>query len=519
MKAERIRKQPVEASAVRVPARLPQWVIPTIKAALVIADVIIAALSFFIAFYLREGVSILERSGGGGFSWSERFAPYGALLLFVLLIRLLTLAYYDLYRLRGQFSFLDDGLRIFKATSIGSLLIVAAAFLYRGGFEFRTFSYARGVFVLDFFLALAAYGATRFLVRGVQSVARRRDLNLIPTLVVGRGPEAALCIKEMRERPSLGYRVIGVVENGVFNQRVPESYEGVPVIGDLKGLPEAIRDSGACEVIIADPNVSGDALFDVMMRSGRRSGGVEFRIAPSLFNCLPRKTEIDQIGALPMIRLFREPLSSAARVVKRATDIIISSMALAILSPMWLIVALLIKFDSEGPIFYTQERVGMDGRLFLFYKFRTMHANSDDALHRDFQRKFIAGRPEANHGDENRPVYKLPTDARVTRIGRVLRRLSLDELPQLLNVLRGDMSIVGPRPPIPYEVEAYELWHRKRLDMKPGLTGLWQVSGRNSLPFEEMVRLDLFYIENWSLLLDLKIVLRTLPVMLRGDAY
>ncbi len=161
----------------------------------------------------------------------------------------------------------------------------------------------------------------------------------------------------------------------------------------------------------------------------------------------------------------------------------------------------------------------MDGRLFLFYKFRTMKADSDDVMHRDFQRKFIAGRPEANHGDENRPVYKLPTDARVTRIGRVLRRLSLDELPQLLNVLRGDMSIVGPRPPIPYEVEAYELWHRKRLDMKPGLTGLWQVSGRNSLPFEEMVRLDLFYIENWSLLLDLKIVLRTLPVMLRGDAY
>ena len=160
----------------------------------------------------------------------------------------------------------------------------------------------------------------------------------------------------------------------------------------------------------------------------------------------------------------------------------------------------------------------MDGRIFLFYKFRTMRADSDESLHRDYQRKNIAGDPEANVGDERRPIYgKLLDDPRITRAGRGLRRWSLDELPQLLNVLRGDMSVVGPRPPIPYEVEAYELWHRERLDLKPGLTGLWQVSGRNRLAFDEMVRLDLFYIENWSLLLDLKIILRTLPVMLRGD--
>ena len=293
-------------------------------------------------------------------------------------------------------------------------------------------------------------------------------------------------------------------------------FEGVPVVSDLKGLPDAIRESGANEVIITDPRVPGDALFEVMMRVGRRRG-VEFRIAPSLFNCLPRKTEIDQIGALPMIRLFREPLSNIARIVKRASDIIIASIALTILAPLWLLVALFIKLDSRGPIFYKQERVGMDGRIFLFYKFRTMRVGTDDATHREYQRQYIAGRPEANLGDAERPAYKLLADARVTRVGRVLRRLSLDELPQLLNVLRGEMSVVGPRPPIPYEVEAYQLWHRKRLDMKPGLTGLWQVSGRNRLTFEEMVRLDLFYIENWSLLLDLKIILRTLPVMLRGD--
>jgi len=146
-------------------------------------------------------------------------------------------------------------------------------------------------------------------------------------------------------------------------------------------------------------------------------------------------------------------------------------------------------------------------------------ADSDDAAHREFQRRYIEGQPDTNLGDSARPVYKIHDDPRVTRTGRWLRRASLDELPQLLNVLRGDMSVVGPRPPIPYEVEAYALWHRKRLDMKPGMTGLWQVSGRNRLSFDEMVRLDLFYIENWSPWLDLKIMLRTLPVLLRGEAY
>ena len=244
-----------------------------------------------------------------------------------------------------------------------------------------------------------------------------------------------------------------------------------------------------------------------------------FLFFPSLFNFLPRNTEVDQIGALPMITLFRSPLSSVARVVKRTSDLIIASLATLLLLPLWSLIALLIKLDSRGPIFYKQERVGMDGRIFLCYKFRTMQADTDDATHREFQRRYIAGQAEADPNSDGAPVYKLKADPRITRVGRWLRRASLDELPQLLNVLRGDMSIVGPRPPIPYEVEAYELWHRKRLDMKPGMTGLWQVSGRNRLPFDEMVRLDLFYIENWSLLLDLKIILKTLPVMLRGDAY
>ena len=518
MRAEQIKDPLVGTNIARAASRAPHWVIPTIKSALLVSDSLIAAAAFALAYYLREGGAIFQPARDGSFALSARFAPYGALVIFVIVIRVLALRYYDLYRLRGEFSFFDDGIRVFKSTAIGSLLIVAAAFLYRGGFNYRAFSYARSVFVLDFLIALASFYSVRLLVRGAQTFFRLRGINLIPTLVVGRGPEAAFCIKEMRERPSLGYRVIGAVDSGALSASAPGMYEGVPVVSDLAGLPEAIRESGANEVIIADAHVDADALFDVMMRCGRRRG-IEFRIAPSLFNCLPSKTEVDQIGALPMIRLFREPLSDFARGTKRLSDMVIAALTLVLLSPFWLLIALLIKFDSKGPVFYVQERVGMDGRIFVVYKFRTMRMDADSEIHREYQRKFIAGDAAANVGDAKEPAYKLRNDPRITRVGRMLRRLSLDEVPQLFNVLRGDMSIVGPRPPIPYEVEAYELRHRRRLDMKPGLTGLWQVSGRNRLPFEEMVKLDLFYIENWSLLFDMKIILRTVMVMLRGDGY
>ncbi|MFL6227917.1 MAG: sugar transferase [Pyrinomonadaceae bacterium] len=516
MRVEHLDNLRVKAGAVRAEGRAPAWAVPAARVALVAADACVALACFVCAFVAREGTHVFTHAPGGGWAWGARFAPYAAVLVFVVPVRVLANAYYDLYRLRGEFSYVDDAGRVFKATAVASLLIVAITFLFRGGTAFRAFSYSRAVFVFDFLFALTAYAVLRLAARAAQSAFRRRGVNLIPTLVVGRGEQAELCIAEMRARPELGYRVIGVVENGRVGAGVPEEFAGVPVVAGIEQLAETIRETRANEVIITDPKVSGDLLFDVMMKVGRNRG-VEFRIAPSLFNFLPRKTEIDQIGALPMIQLFREPLSGAARLTKRSFDVMVSLTALVVLSPLWLVIALLIKLDSKGAVFYRQERVGMDGRVFLFLKFRTMRADSDDAAHRDYQRKLIAGRPDTNLGDDARPVYKLRDDPRVTRTGRVLRRLSLDELPQLLNVLRGEMSLVGPRPPIPYEVEAYELWHRKRLDMKPGLTGLWQVSGRNRLSFDEMVRLDLFYIENWSPLLDLKIILRTLPVMLRGD--
>src|SRR5437763_2753445 len=415
MKAEPIKATVTAPHAVRVPSRAPAWFVPVVKCSLVAFDVVLATASFILAFYLRHYQSVFQKSASGMFSWSRAFAPYVVLLPLVIPIRLLLLRYYDLYRVRGEFSFVEDLARVFKATAIASLLIVAAAFMYRGGVAYRTFSYSRAIFLYDFLLVLASIGSLRMLLRAAQIVVRRRGINLIPTLIVGRGPEAALCIQEMRARPELGYRVIGLIENDHIDLSAPATFEGVPVIGRLENLPEAIRESGANEVIISDPNVPGEALFDVMIQTARHRG-VEFRIAPTLLNCLPSKTEIDQVGSLPMVTLFRSPLSGAARIVKRTFDLAIAILALGLLSPLWLLIALLIKFDSRGPVFYRQERVGMDGRVFLFFKFRTMRADTDDAAHREFQRKYISGAPNSNLGDDQKPPSKLKTDDSVPRI-------------------------------------------------------------------------------------------------------
>ena len=239
---------------------------------------------------------------------------------------------------------------------------------------------------------------------------------------------------------------------------------------------------------------------------------------------------------VPGLPEFASRGRGASLALKQAVDFGFAAFTLILTSPLFLIAAVLIKGTSPGPVFFVQERVGRGGRPFRCYKFRTMKHNADDGPHREFARNFIRGTaasaPEAaaehDYGNgngngngsgngRNGAVYKMTRDPRITRIGQLLRRTSLDELPQILNVLRGDMSLVGPRPPVLYELEHYQDWHKCRLTAKPGITGLWQVSGRSSVPFDEMVQLDLYYIDHRSTLLDLWIMARTLPVMVKGD--
>lgn len=502
----------IEPDLLPEPNRAPRWVFPAVKALIMLLDSVLAFLCFCLAFYLREGRPLFA---SGSWEWSRDFAPYAGIALLAVPVRLAMFFYQRAYRLQGAFSYLAELIKVFKAVSLGSLLIVALAFMFRGGFTYREFSYSRAVFLLDFLLALIIFSAFHLLIRYAQTLVRRRDINLIPTLIVGQNAEALQTIRELKAQPDLGYRVVGIVGTDPFGSR--GTLEGVKVIGGFDELPGLIRKLMIQEVIITEDTIPSEKLFEAMMQLGRRQK-VEFRLAPSLFNFVPQKTSVEQIGVLPMVRLFREPLTDAERFIKRVSDIVISLAAIALVSPIWLLVTLLIKLDSKGATLFRQERVGMDGRIFLCYKFRSMRANADESMHREAYQKNIEGSTEANSGDDDKPVFgKVKDDPRVTRIGKFLRRSSLDELPQLLNVLVGDMSIVGPRPPIPYEVEEYDLQHRRRLDMKPGITGLWQVSGRNRLTFEEMVDIDLYYIENWSLWMDLKILLMTLPAVLRGD--
>lgn len=201
--------------------------------------------------------------------------------------------------------------------------------------------------------------------------------------------------------------------------------------------------------------------------------------------------------------------------IKRSIDIGASLLVLVFGFPFYLLLALFIKLTSEGPVLYVQERVGLNGKKFRMLKFRTMTNGNNDQTHRNFAKDFINGQSSDANGKDS-GVFKIVDDPRVTSIGKFLRRTSLDELPQFLNVLKGEMTLVGPRPPLTYELDHYQEWHKLRLSVKPGLTGLWQVSGRSTVAFDEMVALDLHYIENWSLLLDVKIILRTVPVMLYG---
>lgn len=231
---------------------------------------------------------------------------------------------------------------------------------------------------------------------------------------------------------------------------------------------------------------------------------------------LPRRT-VQTHGYLFTQR--RRSVSPARQIFKRTLDIFAASMLLVVSSPILLVSALAIKLTSKGPVIFRQERVGRNGRVFECYKFRSMFMENDPKFHRRFAREWIYDTEQSKQEDHGRIVRKLTNDPRITPVGRLLRAFSIDELPQVFNVLKGDMSMVGPRPPLPYEVTLYRNWHLRRLDVMPGLTGLWQVSGRNLLSFEEMVRLDLQYIENWSIWLEMKILVKTVWVVLSGVAY
>jgi len=271
----------------------------------------------------------------------------------------------------------------------------------------------------------------------------------------------------------------------------------------VKDIPGIVEGCQVDTIVIALPAASHDQILRIMDHCQRR--GVSFRVVPDLYQMRLHRVDADTINGIPLIAVSESQIRDWNLLVKRLMDVSLAVLTLTVLSPILGLIALAIKLDSEGPVLFRQTRVGKDGMPFTLYKYRSMKQDAEKELALLWDRNEATG-----------PIFKIRDDPRMTRAGKWIRRASLDEFPQLINVVKGEMSLVGPRPPLATEVEKYEDWHLKRLDVSPGITGLWQVSGRSEIPFDEMVMLDVYYIENWSLGLDLTILLRTIPAVLIG---
>jgi exopolysaccharide biosynthesis polyprenyl glycosylphosphotransferase len=383
--------------------------------------------------------------------------------------------------------------RLFAASALSTALVAFTALIVRAPVD-PTFVVACGA------AQLVVFGAYRVALFSALRLVRRTGRNYRSVLVVGTGPRARQARRVIETHPEWGLRLLGFVDD--CDSPVDGGLADQPVY-KFSDVPELFRREVIDEVVVACPRSLLHQIGPVIGMCA--AVGVPVTIFSDLFGDylpLPRAT---QFGTMPALSFAVVHHSQVKLWVKRGLDLVAASALLALTAPILGLAAALIKLTSSGPVFFRQMRCGLNGRRFAMLKLRTMYA---DAEHR---------RREVEHLNElSGPVFKIRNDPRITPVGRVLRRWSLDELPQLWNVVRGDMSLVGPRPPIPGEVDQYLSFQRRRLSMRPGLTCLWQVCGRNEIGFEEWVRLDLEYIDSWSLGQDLKILARTLPAVLRG---
>jgi exopolysaccharide biosynthesis polyprenyl glycosylphosphotransferase len=314
------------------------------------------------------------------------------------------------------------------------------------------------------------------------------------------------------ERPDLGYSLVGYISD-TRDAPTSESWQvplrvrngsGPKWLGSLRDIERVINQQPLHEVIVALPANHHAQILNII--DSCRQYGVEFKLVPDLFEMRFNEVRIDALNGVPLIGVKSVALQGFNLFLKRGLDIFFAIGALIVAAIPMALIALFFKATSPGPVLFKQQRVGKGGRQFTCYKFRSMVADAEQRLHELLPQSDVSG-----------VMFKMKNDPRVTPLGKFLRRTSLDELPQMFNILKGEMSWVGPRPPTPREVEQYNEWHLKRLDVSPGLTGLWQVSGRSDLSFEDMVKLDIYYAENWSLAVDAMIILKTIPAVIRRE--
>jgi exopolysaccharide biosynthesis polyprenyl glycosylphosphotransferase len=334
---------------------------------------------------------------------------------------------------------------------------------------------------------------------------RQRGFGVARLLIVGAGEVARTVMRTVVANPEQGYEIVGFVDDDLTKGQT--DIGRFKALGGIGNLLDLLGQEKIDEVVITLPWQYHRKIMSVAALCERENTRV--RLVPDVFQMSLSRVEMDEIAGIPLIGIKQSAISGYNLILKRVIDFTVALLGLIFLFPFLALLALAIKLDSPGPVIFTQERVGKGGRRFVVHKFRSMVQDAESR-----KRELLS----LNEADG--PLFKIKDDPRMTRLGRFLRRFSLDELPQFYNVLRGEMSLVGPRPSVPTEVEQYQTWHRRRLEIVPGMTGLWQVNGRSDLTFDEMALLDIYYIENWSLPTDIKILLQTLPtVIFRTGAY
>ena len=388
---------------------------------------------------------------------------------------------------------------VLKAASLGSVIVCAGSIAFR-------LTLARPLFFIVFWLVSTVTAiCSRLVLRVVLASIRKRGRNLRDVLVVGTNGRALSFVKKILAHPELGYRVIGFVDQE-WDGLVAVRDSGFELACDFDGVPQFLRDSVVDEVVMALPMRSMHYQAS-QIAAFCEEQGITVRQLSNIFDLKLAHSSAEDLEGDPLITHRTGSIEGSHHLIKRLLDIVASGFMLLFLSPLLVVAAILIKLTSPGPVFFVQKRLGLNKRRFGVFKFRTMVADAEKKMQ------------EIEHLNEvSGPVFKIKNDPRITSVGRIMRRTSIDELPQLLNVFRGDMSLVGPRPLPVRDYEGFnEDWQRRRFSVKPGITCLWQVKGRSEIPFEQWMELDLQYIDKWSLWLDLKILLRTIPAVLRGS--
>jgi exopolysaccharide biosynthesis polyprenyl glycosylphosphotransferase len=454
------------------------------------ADLTVTAGAFFLAYALYPLLP-LPRS----FGVLHGLDLYLWLLLFIVPVWAILLQLGVTYRSYRLATLRREVWRLTRTVVLAGLSLFAFQALTKSDDISRPF--LAGFLALDWILLVAF----RLALRGLARWTRSRGYNFRTVLIVGTGEKARALARRIVHNRHWGLRLMGhIAESGPAPDA---SIEDQPVLGAAADLPRILRERVVDEVLVAVDREQIPDMEGIFLHC--EQVGVNARLAADFFPHLIAKVELEDFDGVPLLTFTTTPRDALALAVKRGGDIAASILFLIVFSWLYLLIAIAIRATSRGPVFFRQERMGLYGRRFTFYKFRSMVADAEER------------RAEVAHLNElDGPVFKIKDDPRVTGVGRWLRKFSLDELPQIWNVLKGDMSLVGPRPPIPSEVEKYETWQRRRLSMRPGLTCLWQVSGRNEVDFQQWMELDLAYIDHWSLGLDFKILLKTAPAVLFG---